>query len=193
MGEKRSVVARIIINVAGKPKEHVEKAMKIVVENIQKEKQISIIKRKMMKAQKKEEAYFSAVAELEIECDNPAALVGFCLDYLPSSVEIIEPEEINLDSMDLASLLNDLLSKMHNASLNVGQMKSENELLKQNGEHLLKNIIMLSIRENPKTIEEMAGDIGIKPESLQPFVEKYVSLGNIEKKGDKYRLKKGLY
>jgi hypothetical protein len=193
MEEKRSVVARAIVNVAGKPKEHVEKAMNLVVENIQKEKEISIIKRKMMKAKKKEEGYFSAVAELEIKCSSSAVLVGFCIDYLPSSIEIIEPEEISVDSLDMSGLLNDLLSKMHHASLNVGQMKAENELLKQNGEHLLKNIIMMSIRDSFKTIEEMAGDIGIKPDSLKPFVEKYVTTGNIKKKEDKYRLNKGLY
>lgn len=193
MEEKTSIVAKVLLNVAGKPKEHVDGAMKTVIDNIESEKQVKIIKKKIMKAQKKEDIYFSAVAELDIKCDDAYILMGFCLDYMPSSVEIIEPEEIDFSSQDLTGLLNDMLSKLHNVNLSVGQIKSENDLMKQNGEHLLKNIIMLSIKEKPKKIEQMAGDIGIKPEALKPFVEKYVKEGRIKKKEDTYLLGDSLY
>jgi hypothetical protein len=193
MAEAEKVIARIVLNVAGKPREHVEKSIALVIENIGKEKDIKIIKKKLLKTQKKDELYFSAVAELEISCADTSLLMGFCLDYMPSSVEIVEPEHLSFDTMEMTGLLNDLLSKLHYVNMGYGEMKAENDLLKQNGEHLLKNIVMLSIRNAPKTIEGIAGDVGINPKELLPFVEKFVKEGRIEKKDNLYKFKKSLY
>ena len=192
MEEKRSVVARVVLNVAGKPKEHVEQSMRMVIENVQKEGGISILKRRVMKTQKKEGLYFSSVAELEIRCEESFILMGFCLDYLPSSVEVVEPEELHFNTADMTGLLNDMLSKLHNVNLNVGQIRAENTLLQQNGERLLKNIVMISIRGKAKTMGEIASDVGINAKELAPFVERFVKDGRIEKKKDKYKLKKDL-
>jgi hypothetical protein len=193
MAEGEKVIARVVLNVAGKPKEHVEKSMGLVIENIGKEKDIKVVKKKILKTQKKDELYFSAVAELEISCADASLLMGFCLDYMPSSVEIVEPEGLSFDAMELTGLLNDMLSKLHYVNVSYGEMKSENDLLKQNGEHLLKNIVMISIRDTPKTIEAISGDVGIKPEELLPFVERFVKEGKIEKKDELYKFKKSLY
>ena len=116
-----------------------------------------------------------------------------CFDYLPSSVEIIKPEEINIDSADMGGLLNDMLAKLHSASMTVTRLSAENENLKLNGEALLKNIIMLSIGKAEKTIDEMSKDVGVKPSSLRPFVEKYVKEGKISSAEGKYKLKESLY
>jgi hypothetical protein len=192
MEQDHRVFAKVIVEVAGRPKEHVENSLKIVLDNIKKEKGIKAQKMKIFKP-KEVDNYFSSFAELELEFEDPAYLVGMCFDYLPSSVEIIKPEELNIDSRDMSGLLNDLLAKLHSASMAVTQMSAENENLKANGEGLLKNIIMLSIGKTEKTIEEMSKDVGVKPAMLRPFVEKYVKEGNITSEEGKYRLKKNLY
>jgi hypothetical protein len=184
--------AKVIVEVAGKPKEHVENAIKIVIDNIKKEKGIKARKMKIFKP-KEVDNFFSSFAELELEFEDPAYLVGMCFDYMPSSVEILEPEELNIDSRDMGGLLNDMLAKLHNASMAVSQLSAENENLKLNGEGLLKNIIMLSIGKTEKTIEEISKDVGVKPPMLRPFVEKYVKDGKISSENGKYRLKESLY
>ena len=192
MEPNHRILAKVIVEVAGKPKEHVENSIKIVLDNIKKEKGIKALKMKIFKP-KECDNYFSSFAELELEFEDPEYLVGMCFDYLPSSVEIIEPDEINIDSRGMAGLLNDMLAKLHNASMAVSQISAENENLKLNGEGLLKNIIMLSIGKSEKTIEEISKEVGIKPANLLPFVEKYVKDGNISLKEGKYRLKESLY
>lgn len=192
MEPDHKISAKVIIEVAGRPKEHVEDSIKLVLDNLKKEKGIKALKMKIFRP-KEVDNYFSSFAELELEFDDPAYLVGMCLDYMPSSVEIVDPEEININSRDLAGLLNDLLAKLHNASMAVTRLNAENQNLKQNGDGLLKNIIMLSIGRTEKTIEEISKDVGVAPASLRPFVEKYVKEKKISFKEGRYALKESLY
>lgn len=190
--EKSEVIARVILNVAGKPKEHVDDSMRQMIETIEKEKGIKILKKKIMKAQK-EESYFSSVSEIDIRLEDSSALMGFCLDYMPSSVEVIEPDVVEMDTLGMSGILNDMLSKLHHVNMGYASIKAENQLLKQNGENLLKNLVMLSIKEKPKEIGEVSKDMGIKPEHLKPFLERYVKEGKIKVKEGKYLLAKSLY
>lgn len=192
MEPEHRVLAKVIVEVAGRPKEHVENSIKLVLDNLKKEKGIKAKKMKIFKP-KEVDNYFSSFAELELEFDDPAYLVGMCFDYLPSSVDILEPAEVNIDSHDLAGLLNDMLAKLHNASMTVTRLSTENDHLKLNGDALLKNIISLSIKNDWKTIDEMSKEIGIAPPNLRPFVEKFVKEGKIESEGGKYRLKGNLH
>ncbi len=192
MEPDHKVLAKVIVEVAGRPKEHVEDSIKLVLDNIKKEKGIKAIKMKIFKP-KEVDNYFSSFAELELEFEDPAYLVGMCFDYLPSSVEIIKPEELNIDSRDMGGLLNDMLSKLHNASMTVTKLSTENQNLKQNGDALLKNIITLSIGKTEKTIDEISRDVGVTPPSLRPFVEKFVKDGKISSKDGKYKLKESLH
>lgn len=192
MEKSNKVLAKVIIEVVGKPKEHVEESIKIVLDNIKKEKGIKPIKMKIFKP-KEVDSLFSSFAELELEFESPAYLMGLCFDYMPSSVEIIRPEELSLNSADLAGLMNDMLLKLHGISMSVRKLGVENENLKLNGEGLLKNIVMLSIGKTEKTIEEISRNVGIKPANLRPFIEKYVKEGKISQENGKYRLKESLY
>jgi hypothetical protein len=192
MAEKEEILTKVIIEVVGTPKEHVEASLKLVLDNIKKEAGISPEKMKVFRP-KPIDNYFSAFSELDLKFDSAGALIGFCFDYLPSSVEIIKPEQMGIGSVEMGGLLNDLLSKLHNVNMAVTQLKAENDNLKNNAEGLLKNIIMLSIKEKPKNIDEIARDLGIRPADLKPFVDKYVGEGKIEDKDGLYKLKGSLY
>jgi hypothetical protein len=192
MAEETEISVKAIIEVVGKPKDHVENSLKLVLDSIKKDKGIKPVQMKVFRPKKLDD-YFSAFAEVDLKFDEPDILIGFCFDYLPSSIEIISPESLTINSVDMAGLLNDLLSKLHNVNMAVSRYKMENDLLKANGEGLLKNILMLSIKEKPKKIEAMADEIGIKAKDLQPFVDKYVKEGKIKEKGGLYMLKGSLY
>lgn len=192
MEQENKILAKVIVEVVGTPKEHVESSVKLVLDNIKKEKGVKPIKMKIFKP-KAIENYFSSFAELELELASPSVLMGLCFDYMPSSVEIIRPDDLKMNSTEMASLLNDLLMKLHNISMNVRALNVENQNLKINSEALLKNIIMLSIGKAEKTIDDISKDVGVKPASLRPFVEKYVKEGKISQNDGRYKLKESLY
>ena len=115
---------------------------------------------------------------------------NFCFEYTPSSVEILDPQDLNYKSREFANHLNDLLGRIHHTSMNVINYTAENKLLKKNAASLLQNIVLLSLREKDKNLNELSNDIGINEEKLKKIVENFVEQKIIIKNGDKYAKKK---
>ena len=129
---------------------------------------------------------FSAFTEMEILVKDIPTLVGICFEFMPSSIDIIEPESMKFTSNDTAGFLNDLLARLHQMDMVLKNKNAENTILKQNASALLRNIFKLSLKEKDKTIEEISKDVGIPAEQVQPFIDALIKQEKIEKKEDKY-------
>jgi len=115
-----------IIEIAGSPKEHVKKTINKVLDILEKNENIKILKKEVadpkkidipeeVKNQQNVEV-FSSFTELELEFPNFDEIMQFCLTFMPSSIEIIEPENISINQKDLGNALNELLAKLHEHS-----------------------------------------------------------------------------
>jgi len=124
------IKARIIIEVMGSPKEHIEKVIKVVADKLKKEDNIKIVKEDISEVAKVKD-FWSAFAEVEIEIENIARLTDICFDYMPSSVEILEPEKIDFKSEYISDLLNDLLAKLHRYDMLLKNLNAQNFVLKK--------------------------------------------------------------
>src|SRR3989344_1645288 len=104
-----------IIEIVGKPKDHVIETMDKVVSLIKNSDKFKYVShsREEPKSIPQSEKIFSTFSEFEINFPSIAALSGFCFDFMPSSVEIIEPEELKVKSEDITDTLNDLIAKLH--------------------------------------------------------------------------------
>src|SRR3989338_3036645 len=121
---------KAIIEILGKPKDHVEKTIANVVEELKKREGLTLINEKIAKT-KKLETFFSSYVEVELKLSTMDQLIDFCFDFLPSNIEIIEPEEMNLDSHLLSQYINNLLAKLHQQSMIIRNMHAENLVMKQ--------------------------------------------------------------
>jgi len=127
------ITANFIIQIAGKPKKAVEDALKTVMGNIKKEEDMEIIDSQLLEPELTEDKIlYSGLINLQAEFDDLERLFGFVYDYLPVSVEVEDPEKIDLTAHDLNVLLNlttkNLLEYMHkinNLSIYVNQLKEE--------------------------------------------------------------------
>lgn len=187
MPENQKIIVKVIIEIVGKPKEHVSKSLELVLDKIKGEKLIKILEKETFKP-KKVESFFSTFAELELQFNSTSKLLDFCFDYMPSSVEITSPDKLSLQSTDLVSVLNDLLSKLHAISNNVANLNAENQLLKRNGEALLKNLITLSLENKILSLEDLSKKVGIVPKQLKPFLDVFIKKGKVEKTKKGYQL-----
>lgn len=178
-------LVRIILEIVGKPKEHIEKTMKLVIENIRQRKDHHVEDEKIFPPEPVE-GLFTTFAELLIRFDNFSGLTEFCQDFLPSSVEIVEPEEILIYGRDISSFLNDVLAGMHSLDMRFKEMSVENQILKKNSEALLKNIVLISLHRKPMALQEISRTVGIKENELQPFLLRFSELGLIKKNGEVY-------
>ena len=129
------IVSRVIIEILGAPKEHVENTMKMVIEELEKRKEVKILKKDFAEAEnvkdEKLKNFWSSFVEVDLESEDIESLIGICFDFMPSSVEIIEPSDFRLNSRQVDDVLNDLLEKLHKFSMAMRNIHAENVLLKK--------------------------------------------------------------
>ena len=177
------IVARVIIEMLGAPKEYIELTLKNYIEKLKKDG-IKIIKETVEPAQKQNEL-FSTFVELDIEIEKMEELFGFCFDSMPSSVEILEPEELQITAGELSDHLNDLQAKLHEVDMVVKTTRAQNKVLDKNAMNVFKNFVKYLCKEG-MTTAEMSKIVGIEERQLQKFVDILVKEDKIKKEGDKY-------
>jgi DNA-binding Lrp family transcriptional regulator len=68
-------------------------------------------------------------------------------------------------------------------------VQSKSLILEKNSLNLLKNIVVLSLKDGNKSVKELSKATGITEEPLKAFLENYVKEGVIKKSGKRYALK----
>lgn len=110
---------KTIIEIIGTPKEHVEETIQKVL-NLMKESKKFILEnhelaepQQIKSGMEKLPNVWSTFGEFEIQFSNLDSITDFCFEFMPSSIEIMEPENIKLNSKELEGSLNDVIAKLH--------------------------------------------------------------------------------
>ena len=128
---KQKIVARIIVEVIGSPKDFVEETLKEVIGRLKDEKGIQLHNSKIYETEQLENRFWSTFAEIEFEAEDLKRLVGLCMDFLPSSVEILEPAGMDVDLSEIAYTINDILGKLHEYSKIIKNLQSQILLMQE--------------------------------------------------------------
>ncbi len=180
---------RAIIEVAGIPKEHVKETLAGHMKKIEENKSLALISKKI-NPPKKEEEYFVAFAEAEALVKNTKELISFCFYFMPSHIEILDPEQMMYDMQDMADFLNDLQARLHAVNIGIQDYQQKNANLVKNTTTIISNFIMWTLHE-PRTLAEMSKITGIKGEELEKLLAALEKEKKVHKKGEKYSLKNG--
>ncbi len=179
--------ARVIIEMMGKPKEHVEQTLKDYVVQIEKAEKIRIAA-KQFAEMRETEGLFSTFVELEGYFKGVSTLVGFCFDYMPSSVEILAPEHMVFTNVVTTQLVNDLQAKLHTMDMMLKKLNNENEFLRKNTDLLLKNYITVLLHNRRLAADQLSTLLGIPQEGLVGYLDALVKQEKIKKEGNDYFL-----
>ena len=126
---------KTIIQVLGAPEKHVQETLKKVVDKVKEVKEIQVEKEELFDTQQMEDKkLWNNFAELELQFKEVGALINFCFDFMPSSVEIIEPAKIDAAREPLTNLLNDLIERLHQYDMLLKNLHAENVMLKKKAE-----------------------------------------------------------
>jgi len=109
------VRAIMIVEVAGRPAEHLKAALGEHIGVLNKVNDITVHSIKLSEpcSIKEAEGMFTCFAEADFECDNFARLSETMFDFMPSSVEVIEPAKVSLSMTEATDLLNNISGRMH--------------------------------------------------------------------------------
>ncbi|MBS3167002.1 hypothetical protein J4403_02230 [Candidatus Woesearchaeota archaeon] len=125
------IIARIIVEIMGAPQEHVVDTMNKVIIKLKESDTLVVKTVETADCVKVDEKFFSTFSEIEIEVKKLETLMSLGFDFMPSSIEILEPQSLELKSQELTDFLNDLITRLHNYNVIVNNLQAENILMKQ--------------------------------------------------------------
>lgn len=187
IAEETHIRCKIIIEILGKPKEHVEKTLRTYVDKIKEDSGFIIMNSEFTDAKEKEDLWATFV-ELELIVKGLPKLIAFCFDYMPSSIEIIKPEEFSMKKSTIEDMLNDLQAKLHTVDMVVQQQKNENTFLKQNLNKSVCNTLLISLAFGSQDKEKLSKVTGIPDKELKIFLDKLTKENKIRKENELYSL-----
>ena len=140
MAEK--IRAVLILEIMGKPAEHIKKTLSELVDKLGKERGVTIIKKdvrepkrieprdKEGKEIKIQQDIFTTFSEVEIEVGDltDLAMIGF--NYMPSHIEIISPSDIGLKNFDASAILTGIIARLHQYDAITKNALMQNNILK---------------------------------------------------------------
>ena len=186
-GQHVHIRCRTIIEVLGKPKEHVESSIKEYLEHIKQDSELVILNEEYSEL-KEHGKLWSQFAELDLIVKGTQKLISFCFEYMPSSIEVVKPENLDMTNREISNFLNDLQARLHNVDMIVKQLKAENDFLKLNMNVVIHNAVLICLRVSKLTLEQLSQITGVDRKELEIFVEKLLKENKIKKEADLYCL-----
>ncbi len=104
----------MIIEMLGRPKEHLIETLNEHVNKIGEIKEVKIISKNISEPKKDDkEDVFMCFSEVEISCPSLEILSQIVINFMPSSIEVVEPSEIKIKCKESTDILNSLIAKLH--------------------------------------------------------------------------------
>ena len=125
------VSAVMILDIIGRPPEHLIESLEKIIENMEKEKGV-ILKSKQIKEptlMKDQKDFYTTFAEIEVEVDEILYLAILMFKYMPAHIEIISPELIALSNNGFNDILNELTRRLHGYDEIARIMQIEKQIL----------------------------------------------------------------
>lgn len=129
--EENKILVRAVFEILGSPKDHVEDTMKLVLEKIKEMEDVEIKNSETHEAKEVEGRLFSTFSEVEIEVKNIEILMNICFNFMPSSIEIIEPGKLINDSNMMSNFFNDLLGRLHKYDMLIKNLNAQNLVMQK--------------------------------------------------------------
>lgn len=107
--------ALLIIEVMGRPAEHLTSALTDIVNRIAAEKDVLIVTKKMNEPIELEnqKGLYSNYVEIEVEIKNPMVLADLMFRYMPAHVEVISPENFYTTNVQYTQILSEITRRLH--------------------------------------------------------------------------------
>lgn len=111
----KKVNAIMIIEVLGKPPEHLKEILENMIKKIDEEKGVQVKNKKINepKELEKKQGFYTNFAEVEVEVEEILYLAMLMFKYMPSHIDVISPEYITLKNNVWGEILSELVRKLH--------------------------------------------------------------------------------
>ena len=179
---------RTLIEILGKPKEHVETTIRGFIDKIRDDHEYILLSERYAECTQHENLW-STYAELEVVAKDITKLISFCFEYMPASLEIIKPDNFTMENHIITGFLNDLQGRLHNVDMIVKKLRAENDVLKRNMKTTIENLITLLLKINSMKVGELSSYTGINEDELKIFLNDMINKNKISILEERYSFK----
>jgi hypothetical protein len=123
--------ANIILEVLGRPPEHVTDALTKLIARLGTEKGVRVLSKTIHEPKPIEnsQGLFTSFAEVMVELDSLNRYFGILFGYMPSHLELLEPEKVELSNFEFADLANVITTKLHGYDAIAKKMIADRDFL----------------------------------------------------------------
>jgi len=113
--ETKGIRAVLILEIIGKPSEHLVKTLEEIIEKINSEKGVVVEEKKIKKPvlMKDSKEFYTTFGEVEVDVETISQLTNLIFKYMPAHIEVIEPELIALTNNGWSEILTEITQKLH--------------------------------------------------------------------------------
>ncbi|MBI2452568.1 hypothetical protein HYV50_05865 [Candidatus Pacearchaeota archaeon] len=131
--EKPKIQAAMVLEILGRPAEHIKNALEMLATNLAAERGVKIINKKIHTPVpvKDSKDLFTTFAEIEVSFESLENYLRVIFAYMPSHIEIIHPEKISLSNYDLNDLGGLLVQRLHALDNVAKNTMAERDILMQ--------------------------------------------------------------
>ncbi len=131
--EGQKITAMLMIEVLGRPKEHLVKTLEDIIKKIGEEKGVKVTDSKIKEPTlaKDQKELFTTFAEIEVELDHLQSLSILAFKYMPAHIEIIEPENLRITNNEYADTLSEIVRRLHKYDELLRVMQMEKRVLEK--------------------------------------------------------------
>jgi|APSaa5957512576_1039674.scaffolds.fasta_scaffold27014_1 hypothetical protein len=111
----KMVTAIMIVEMMGKPADYLKKSLDTHINNIKNRKSVEVLSSEINEPKTIEESdgFFGCFAEVEVKVETLKDLFDLVFDYMPASVEVVDPKSVSLGLEESTSLLNNMAGRLH--------------------------------------------------------------------------------
>lgn len=185
---EQPITVRVIIELLGKPQEHIEKTIKEYVDQIKKDKAFQVQRVEFSEIKKQDQAeLWAAFAELEFTTDL-SDFTSFCFQYMPSVIEVLEPRKITFTDEQASLFLNDLQARLHQVDMIAKQLNMEVQYLKKNMTGLFRNYLTVLLSNRQLTAPQISTLTGVPQDAVEDYLDVLIDEKVVKMDRDKYIL-----
>lgn len=179
----------VLLEIVGKPAEHVEKAIRAVMGQIKDTEGIEVLDEDIGKPEKTDDGFYGVFAEFDAYVQSLQRVGYLATNYTPATIELVEPEEMQVGFDEFNEVFGDTLSKLHMNNMQINELKQRRQQMTRSLNALAQNAILLSLQEGEKSLDAIAEDTGLNASDAENMLEAMEKEGKVASAAEGYELR----
>lgn len=186
---EESLRINFILEIIGNPESHVEKTIRLVLDQIDENDEIDILSKDLGDPEETEDDMFAVFADITAEVDDITTVGHIANNYNPASIELVEPDTATVSRRAFNDFFADTLAKHHVNNTQIQKLKGFRKEMENNFNALARNAVILSLEQEDKTKEALAEDVGVSPDELGALLDSMEDENRLRERDGTYTIR----